>query len=172
VVSIPPRIDGSVVGSDQPAAHRRVEHRLGFPALAGGQLSGAHPERVLQRAHLGQHGQVVGVIGHLQGARLPVADRLAADSLEFGGEGRVAAQGLAAEREQLAFGVGRLGDRCQHACRRVGRALAGVRVGHDHAQALLRGSPGGGQADYAAADDDDVGVLTGLKPDGRLPSPA
>jgi hypothetical protein len=76
------------------------------------------------------------------------------------------------EREQLALGVGGLGDRGQHARRRVRGALAGARVGHDDPQAQLGGPPGDAQANDPAADDEDVGILTGLKPDGRLPSPA
>jgi hypothetical protein len=54
----------------------------------------------------------------------------------------------------------------------VGGALTGARVGYDDPQALLGGTPGDAEADDPAADDDDVGILTGLKPDGRLPSPA
>jgi len=48
-----PGIDGAVARSEQPAAHRRIEHGLGRPALSGGQLLQVHSERLLEHSGLG-----------------------------------------------------------------------------------------------------------------------
>ena len=77
---------------------------------------------------------------------------------QLGAEGGEAARGAQPEREQGVLAELRLGDRREHAGGVApGAVLAGVE--HDRAQAVLRGPPGDGQADDAAADDGYVVVL-------------
>ena len=158
----PPRIDRAVIGGQQAAAHRRVEHRLGLPAFARGELPQVHSEGLLEHLQFGQQGHVVAIEGHLKRSGLPKAGRQAGNGLQFSNEGWIAAQRVLAEGEDLPFGVSSFRDRGEHPGSRVRGTLARARVGKQHSHALLRSPPGDAEADDAAADDQDVGVGTCL----------
>ncbi len=72
-------------------------------------------EGLLEQPCLRQHGQVIAVVGDLNRAVLAEAGRQARRRVQFRHELRVAAQRVLAEPEDLALGVGGLGDRREHA---------------------------------------------------------
>ena len=102
--------------------------------------------------------ELVGLVAVARDDQRPLAAQVDA---QLGAEGGKSVERAEAELEQGVLAELRLGDRREHAGGVApGAVLAGVE--HDRAQAALRGPPGDGEADDAAADDRDV-VMLGLR---------
>ena len=148
-----------VLGSEDAASDPRREHRLERTALTTGEELGVETERPLEVVQLLQHGPVATVGGHEERAAPPVPDGRAGVELELVDERGIALGGGQVEAKEGLLAVVDLGDGGKHARGRPGRPRAWMRVGHRHPQPGHRRSPGRGQADTPAADDDHVEVV-------------
>ena len=179
----PPRVHRLVAVDRQREPDGRRERRLEPAGLARAQPLDVEPERAPEGEQALERLGLVAVAGDDERARRApprIEPRRRRELLAEGREGRGAAQ---PELEQRALARLGLGDRGEHARGDLpGAALAGVE--HERAQPALRGPPGGGQADDAAADDHHVPLhrspahappyagITRIRFDGRRPGAA
>ena len=157
-----PRVDLVVaVGASRPPRTPGASSGSSAPALPAGQrLRRRAPSGCCRACRSRRCGQVVGVQGDREGAAA-AGSRSAARSasVELGGEGRVAARRGEVEAEQGLLAVVQFGDRGQHARpRRTTAPPPGSGSATVTVSPRCAARQADGQADDAAADDDDVDV--------------
>ena len=152
-----PRVRSSLVRGQHPARDRRRQAGLELAAGAGGEPLGLEPVLAVQ---LVLAAQVLGLVAVERDVQRPdprEARGGAAFALELLGKARPERVRSEVEAQQALLAPRGLAHRGQHPGRDVGRAGAGaIALEHADAETALRCAPGAGEADHAAAGDQDV----------------